>query len=62
MTALYMAEVIGIIEMLAGAAMNVWIGKLGKTFFGKDDRSSRIVLRICGIFLIINGASRAFHI
>lgn len=62
MTALYMAEVIGIIEMLAGAAMNVWIGKLGKTFFGKDDRSSRIVLRICGIFLIINGASRAFQI
>lgn len=62
MTALYMAEVIGIIEMLAGAAMNVWIGKLGKTFFGKDDRSSRIVLRICGIFLIINGVSRAFHI
>ena len=62
MAALYMAEIIGIIEMLAGAAMNVWIGKLGKTIFGKDDRSSRIVLRICGIFLIINGASRAFHI
>ncbi|CCG48220.1 hypothetical protein BANAU_0198 [Bacillus velezensis YAU B9601-Y2] len=42
--------------------MNVWIGRLGKTFFGKDDRSSRVVLRICGIFLMINGVSRAFHI
>ncbi|AJC25225.1 hypothetical protein IGX41_12170 [Bacillus velezensis] len=59
---MYMAEIIGIIELLAGAAMNLWIGWLGKTFFGKDDRSSRVVLRICGIFLIINGVSRAFHI
>ncbi|WP_253600683.1 hypothetical protein [Bacillus amyloliquefaciens] len=59
---MYMAEMIGIIEVLAGAAMNLWIGWLGKTFFGKDDRSSRVVLRICGIFLIINGVSRAFHI
>ncbi|WP_353408020.1 hypothetical protein ABUH86_01230 [Bacillus velezensis] len=59
---MYMAEIIGIIEVLAGGAMNVWIGWLGKTFFGKDDRSSRVVLRVCGIFLIINGVSRAFHI
>ncbi|KXZ16842.1 hypothetical protein AXI59_18235 [Bacillus nakamurai] len=59
---MYMAEIIGIIELLAGIAMNIWIGWLGKTFFGKDDRSSRVILRICGIFLIINGVSRAFHI
>ncbi len=30
--ALYMTEMIGIIELLAGAAMNVWIGRLGKPF------------------------------
>ncbi|WP_251034705.1 MULTISPECIES: hypothetical protein [unclassified Bacillus (in: firmicutes)] len=59
---MYMAEIIGIIELLAGIAMNIWIGWFGKTFFGKDDRSSRVILRICGIFLIINGVSRAFHI
>lgn len=32
MAALYMAEIIGIIEVLAGAAMNLWIGWLGKPF------------------------------
>nr|WP_316503261.1 MULTISPECIES: hypothetical protein [Paenibacillus] len=55
-------ELIGIGELLGGILINVFIGSLGRAIFRKDDRTSRVILRIIGIFLIINGISRAFHV
>ncbi|WP_438494871.1 hypothetical protein [Paenibacillus sp. IHBB 3054] len=55
-------ELAGIIELLAGLIINVWIGAFGRIIFKKDDKTSRIVLRILGVFLLINGISRAFHV
>ncbi|MCU4825159.1 hypothetical protein [Bacillus thuringiensis] len=57
-----MVEILGMIELIVGALINVYIGKIGLTIFGKDDTYSRALLRVIGIFLIINGISRAFHI
>ncbi|MNM91715.1 hypothetical protein D3C81_1040210 [compost metagenome] len=55
-------ELIGIVELLVGILINVFIGTLGRAIFRKDDRTSRVILRVIGIFLIINGSSRTFHI
>ncbi|MEK5025984.1 hypothetical protein NST99_28780 [Paenibacillus sp. FSL L8-0470] len=55
-------ELAGIIELLAGLIINVWIGAFGRIIFKKDDKTSRVVLRILGVFLLINGISRAFHV
>ncbi|AIQ20446.1 membrane protein [Paenibacillus sp. FSL H7-0357] len=55
-------ELAGIIELLAGLIINVWIGAFGRIIFKKDDKISRVVLRILGVFLLINGISRAFHV
>ncbi|MCY8144120.1 hypothetical protein P9D79_18475 [Bacillus haynesii] len=57
-----MEELLGMAELIFGVFMNVFIGSIGKIIFKKDDRASRIILRVIGIFLIINGVSRAFHI
>lgn len=55
-------ELLGMIELILGVLMNIFIGKIGKVAFGKDNRTTRIILRVIGIFLIINGVSHAFHI
>jgi hypothetical protein len=55
-------ELIGIGELLVGILINVFIGTIGKAIFRKDDRTSRVILRIIGVFLMINGISRAFHV
>ncbi|WP_379145705.1 hypothetical protein [Paenibacillus sp. sgz500992] len=55
-------ELAGIIELLAGLIINVWIGAFGRIIFKKDDKTTRVVLRILGVFLLINGISRAFHV
>jgi threonine/homoserine/homoserine lactone efflux protein len=55
-------ELIGIIELTIGVIINVFIGKLGVVIFRRDDKTSRIILRVIGVFLIINGVSRAFHV
>lgn len=57
-----MVEILGMVELIVGVLMNAYIGKIGLTVFGKDDTYSRALLRVIGIFLIINGVSRAFHI
>ncbi|AWB43756.1 hypothetical protein DCC85_05655 [Paenibacillus sp. CAA11] len=53
---------LSIAELLAGMLINIFIGKLAKWIFRKDGTSSRLPLRVLGIYLIINGASRIFHI
>ncbi|ETT36329.1 MULTISPECIES: hypothetical protein [unclassified Paenibacillus] len=55
-------ELIGIVELIIGILINVFIGTLGQAIFRKDDRTSRVILRVIGVFLIINGVSRAFHV
>jgi threonine/homoserine/homoserine lactone efflux protein len=55
-------ELIGIIELIIGVIINVFIGKLGEVIFRRDNKTSRIILRVIGVFLIINGVSRAFHV
>jgi threonine/homoserine/homoserine lactone efflux protein len=55
-------ELIGIVELIAGILINIFIGTLGQAIFRKDDRTSRVILRVIGVFLIINGISRAFHV
>lgn len=55
-------ELIGIVELIVGILINVFIGTLGRAIFRKDDRTSRAILRVIGVFLIINGISRAFHV
>ncbi|WP_445745060.1 hypothetical protein [Paenibacillus sp. FSL L8-0470] len=62
MIILGITELAGIIELLAGLIINVWIGAFGRIIFKKDDKTSRVVLRILGVFLLINGISRAFHV
>lgn len=53
---------LSITELLAGLLINIFIGFLAVFFFRKDGTSSRIPLRILGVFLIINAVSRIFHI
>lgn len=53
-----MEELFGMAELIIGVLMNVFIGKIGQVAFGKDNRTTRIILRVIGIFLIINGVSR----
>ncbi|OKP79941.1 hypothetical protein A3844_27950 [Paenibacillus helianthi] len=55
-------ELIGIVELIVGILINVFIGTLGQVIFRKDDRTSRFILRVIGVFLIINGISRTFHV
>lgn len=49
---------LGIIEIISGILVNVYIGFLTNILFRKDGTGPRIPLRIAGIYLIINGFSR----
>jgi hypothetical protein len=53
---------VSIMELIAGLFINVYIGKLAVAIFRKDGTSSRLPLRVLGIYLLINSISRIFHI
>ncbi len=53
---------LSIAELLLGLFINIRIGRLAVAFFRKDGTSSRLPLRVLGIFLLINAVSRIFHI
>lgn len=44
--------IIGIVEVLAGIFINLYIGFLAKAIFRKDGTAPRIPLRVIGIYLI----------
>ncbi len=53
---------LSVAELLLGLFINIRIGRLAVSFFRKDGTSSRLPLRVLGIFLLINAVSRIFHI
>lgn len=55
MNSLYL---LGIIEIIVGVVVNIFIGRIAKTLFRKDGTLPRIPLRILGVFLVINGISK----
>jgi len=57
-----MAFIIGIAEVILGILCNLFIGGISQVLFRQDNRTTRIILRIAGIFLLINGISRAFNV
>ncbi|MGG4394808.1 hypothetical protein ABEX25_10950 [Paenibacillus thiaminolyticus] len=50
--------IIGIVELLCGIFINIYIGFLVKALFRKVGTASGIPLRVIGIYLIINGISK----
>lgn len=50
--------IIGIVELLSGCLIHIYIGLLTKALFRKDGTAPRIPLRVIGIYLIINGISK----
>ncbi|MDF2937661.1 MAG: putative rane protein [Paenibacillaceae bacterium] len=57
-----MTIALSIAELLLGLFINIRIGRLAIALFRKDGTSSRLPLRVAGVFLIINWVSRIFHI
>ncbi|MFL1673555.1 hypothetical protein QJQ58_09150 [Paenibacillus dendritiformis] len=53
--------IIGLVEVLAGLFINLYIGFLAKAILRKDGTAPRIPLRVIGIYLIINGISKLTH-
>lgn len=50
-----------IIQIALGLLINIFIGPLGKLIFKSDKGASKIILRVIGIALLINGALTAGH-
>lgn len=48
----------GIIEIIIGVFVNVFIGRLARILFRKDGTGPRTPLRVLGIYLVINGVSK----
>ncbi|SMC25789.1 hypothetical protein SAMN02745134_02574 [Clostridium acidisoli DSM 12555] len=48
---------IGIIEVILGVILNVFIGKIARFIFKKDGTGPRAPLRFAGIWLFFNGIS-----
>lgn len=50
--------IIGIVELLSGIFINIYMGFLAKALLWKFGTAPRIPLRVIGIYLIINGISK----
>jgi len=50
-----------IIELVLGILINIFIGQLSKVIFRKDDRMTRTIFRIIGVFCIIDSILKIFH-
>ncbi|MNC24729.1 hypothetical protein D3C76_1595550 [compost metagenome] len=57
-----MTITVSIAELLLGLFINIRISRLAVALFRKDGTSTRLPLRVAGIFLVINAISRIFHI
>ncbi|MPQ31179.1 hypothetical protein E4V42_06970 [Clostridium estertheticum] len=49
-------------EMILGIILNVFIGKIAVFIFKKDGTGPRIIIRVAGIVLFINGLSAILSI
>lgn len=52
--------IIGIVGLLAGILINIFMLKLGVVIFRKNSIITKIILRFIGIFLVINSVSLIF--
>jgi len=53
---------INLIELTAGLLINLFIGKLQIFLFRKKTQASRIIIRIIGVYLLIDGLLGILHI
>jgi hypothetical protein len=51
-------HLVGVLEIISGILINIFIGQLAKFIFRKDGTGPRIPFRIIGIYFIINGISK----
>jgi hypothetical protein len=49
-------------ELIAGLLINLFIGKLQVLLFRKKTQASRIIIRIIGVYLLIDGLLGILHI
>lgn len=53
---------INLIELVAGLVINLFIGKLQIVLFRKKTYASRVIIRVIGVFLLIDGLLGILHI
>jgi hypothetical protein len=51
-----------LIELIAGLFINLFIGKLQILLFRKKTQTSRIIIRIIGVYLVIDGLLGILHL
>ncbi|MFX3617651.1 MAG: hypothetical protein ACE3JK_08985 [Sporolactobacillus sp.] len=53
---------INLIELAAGLLINLLIGKLQMILFRKKTQASRVIIRVIGVFLLVDGLLGILHI
>lgn len=53
--------VLSVIELIFGILINAFIGKVSKLIFRSDKGTSRVIIRLIGIFLVVDPILRIFN-